>query len=156
MNETKVCTKCKQEKQVTEFNKSSQVSDGLRSWCRQCDGEYASKWRKFHCPPKMSPEDRSAFRSACAKETWRRRKESGEFVPKPPKVKLTHEERSAIMKNAWDKKRADGTAIRKPNKDQKIVCSILKHHHKVMEQDNEHLTTDFIQNLLGVECDVEK
>lgn len=42
---TKVCTKCKIEKSILEFNKDSSRPKG-RSWCRQCEKEYAVKYHK--------------------------------------------------------------------------------------------------------------
>jgi hypothetical protein len=35
--ETKVCSKCKEEKRLNEFNKNKQNKDGVRGSCRQCD-----------------------------------------------------------------------------------------------------------------------
>lgn len=34
---TKVCVKCKQEKSVLEFHKNSRSSDGLHSYCKECN-----------------------------------------------------------------------------------------------------------------------
>jgi len=31
-------------------------------------------------------------------------------------------------------------------------CNILKKHHEDMKNDPEHLTTDFIQRLIGIKC----
>lgn len=36
----KVCTKCKKEKNITEFNKNKRSKDNLQSYCRQCINEY--------------------------------------------------------------------------------------------------------------------
>lgn len=40
----KTCTKCKLEKTISEFNKSSKVKSGLRSSCRECDAQ----WNRQH------------------------------------------------------------------------------------------------------------
>jgi len=34
---TKVCVKCKQEKPVIEFHKNSRSTDGLHSYCKECN-----------------------------------------------------------------------------------------------------------------------
>ena len=34
---TKVCVKCKQEKPLLEFHKNSRSSDGLHSYCKECN-----------------------------------------------------------------------------------------------------------------------
>lgn len=36
----KVCTKCKQRKEGTEFRKRSKAYDGLSSWCKECFKTY--------------------------------------------------------------------------------------------------------------------
>ncbi|KFB71690.1 MAG: hypothetical protein AW09_003145 [Candidatus Accumulibacter phosphatis] len=34
---TKICVKCKQEKSILEFHKNSRSSDGLHSYCKECN-----------------------------------------------------------------------------------------------------------------------
>ena len=34
----------------------------------------------------------------------------------------------------------------------KIACEILKKHHKTLKEDPEHLSTEFIQELIGIDC----
>jgi len=43
--ETKVCSKCKLEKKLTEFNKQSRVKCGLRSNCRECQRKESKKYK---------------------------------------------------------------------------------------------------------------
>jgi len=47
METLKRCSRCKQEKPVTEFGKHQRRKDGLQSYCRECkrayDREYAKK-----------------------------------------------------------------------------------------------------------------
>jgi hypothetical protein len=38
--QTKICSKCKVEKDVTEFSKSKSGKDGLQNWCRVCAKQY--------------------------------------------------------------------------------------------------------------------
>lgn len=40
---TKVCTKCKQEKLVSDFYKKSNTEDGLQYWCKECQNESNKK-----------------------------------------------------------------------------------------------------------------
>ena len=40
----KRCSKCKKFKDESEFGKKPSRKDGLRSWCKKCDSEYASKY----------------------------------------------------------------------------------------------------------------
>lgn len=43
--ETKVCSKCSSEKELSEFNKSSKVKCGVRSYCRECQKVESKKYR---------------------------------------------------------------------------------------------------------------
>lgn len=42
----KQCSKCKQEKQVAEFNKDKARKDGLQNMCRQCKNAYGKQYRQ--------------------------------------------------------------------------------------------------------------
>lgn len=42
----KICTKCKIEKENTEFHKCSVNKDGLYKWCKLCKIEYDKEYRK--------------------------------------------------------------------------------------------------------------
>jgi len=44
INMTKVCSKCKQTKSTTEFNKDKHKSDGLNFYCKPCKAEKDKKW----------------------------------------------------------------------------------------------------------------
>jgi len=44
--ETKVCTKCKEEKSVGEFSKDKSSRAGLRYVCKACASEYNRKWHE--------------------------------------------------------------------------------------------------------------
>ena len=45
MNETKICTKCRNELPTKQFYKSASSSDGLQGYCKSCVSEY----RKSKC-----------------------------------------------------------------------------------------------------------
>jgi len=47
MNRTlnKICTKCKQEKELADFYKDNNYSDGMSAWCKKCKTEYAKQYR---------------------------------------------------------------------------------------------------------------
>ena len=40
----KICSKCKQEKSVTEFHKHQSSKDGLNSWCKSCASKKAKQY----------------------------------------------------------------------------------------------------------------
>lgn len=51
----KVCTKCKAEKQDTEFAKRNNVKSGLSYWCKACSAEHA---RAKYKPEQKQDRDR--------------------------------------------------------------------------------------------------
>ena len=83
-NLTKVCSKCKVEKELGEFNNDKYNKDGLRSYCKRCKAllskdyyknniekrlEYNRKWNINH------PEDRKNYTRNCAKNNSEKIKE---------------------------------------------------------------------------------
>ena len=46
MTETKVCTKCGEEKPLTEFHKDLIACDGLQHWCKSCKNECQRGYRE--------------------------------------------------------------------------------------------------------------
>ena len=46
MNKTKVCSKCKEEKVLSEFNKDRTKQDGLNSCCKVCHRKADKAWRE--------------------------------------------------------------------------------------------------------------
>jgi hypothetical protein len=45
---TKICFKCKTEKDLSEFNKSKSRKDGHRTYCRDCEHESGAIYRDIH------------------------------------------------------------------------------------------------------------
>ena len=46
MNKTKPCSKCKEVKLLSEYNKNSRSKDGLKAQCRLCCKAYNNQWSK--------------------------------------------------------------------------------------------------------------
>jgi hypothetical protein len=44
--ETKICSKCKEEKLFCNFNKKKHSKDGVRTTCKKCDSNEIKKWRE--------------------------------------------------------------------------------------------------------------
>jgi hypothetical protein len=42
----KICIKCKEEKELTEFTKCKQNKSGIRTECKMCFNKYIIKWKK--------------------------------------------------------------------------------------------------------------
>ena len=63
----KICTKCKQKKDITLFYKSKQSKDGHRWQCKECDGRAGKKNRIDSCPKCKNRKDkRSKFCDSCS------------------------------------------------------------------------------------------
>lgn len=52
----KKCTKCGEEKQLTEFCRQRKSPDGLRYQCKACAYEYHRQWNAAHPWAKAHPE----------------------------------------------------------------------------------------------------
>ncbi len=83
----------------------------------------------------------------------------GNNMKKPTNYELFISERNESINNHYNGKREPSeeeikrrevTHINHPSK--KSICKILKEHSKDLKNDTEHLSTDFLQNLIGVEC----
>lgn len=59
---TKACSKCGEEKPLTEYNKDKRMKDGLRKFCRVCGKAYYRKYRE------ENPEKVIAYRKKWKKE----------------------------------------------------------------------------------------
>ena len=60
--ETKACRRCKEEKDVVEFNKKNAHKDGLDSYCRKCAREASREWYS-----------KNAERSKASSIAWQKR-----------------------------------------------------------------------------------
>jgi len=65
------------------------------------------------------------------------------------KGKTKSEEQRRKMSEAQRKRY--GTDPKKPT-GREITCEIIKEHHKTLKEDPEHLSTDFIQKIIGINC----
>lgn len=43
---SKICTKCKEEKPLSEFYKDKSKKDGLKYYCKECDKKKVTDWQK--------------------------------------------------------------------------------------------------------------
>ena len=78
----------------------------------------------------------------------------------------SEETRKKISESNTGKKRTEEVTRRKMSEAQKkrygtdpnaptgreITCEIIKRHHETLKEDPDHLPTEFIQKLIGIEC----
>lgn len=63
---TKICTKCKETKDISEFHKKSKAKDGLQPRCKSCTNTYLIKWQHAN-PDKVKA---SKFRRRDAEKAY--------------------------------------------------------------------------------------
>ncbi len=52
------------------------------------------------------------------------------------------------------KRSMDSTRRSNYKKYNRKICKILEHHHEILETDPDHLTTEFLQDLIGINCKI--
>lgn len=83
MSETKACTKCLNEKPLSEFHRKCGSRDGLHSWCRPCYAAYKKGYRSTPAGREASrradrKRSRTEARRASKRETERRTERTAE------------------------------------------------------------------------------
>jgi len=166
--ETKVCSKCKIEKPLSEFHKQKSGKYGVHGWCKTC----FSNWQKEHryrgerktpilymtkiCPicktekPILDfyKDKRQGIRPRCKScskldaTNWRKSKSI-------PKVKLTDIEKRE-RQNTYQREYRKTHKYQKNY--QKETCNFLKKHHEELKDDPDHLSCDFLKKIIGVDC----
>lgn len=110
MNEivTKICSKCKEVKQINEFNKQTQSKDGISRWCKKCKSENFSTWRLLN---KDYLKDKILHWKKEHPERVREHSEKGN-----KKYKEAHPERHNESSRKWAKKNPEKRNILKQNR----------------------------------------
>lgn len=65
---TKVCSKCKIEKDLSNFDKNKCAKDGYNSWCKQCKQKEYYKKKGLEVPEVKIPKQGYKFCQKCGKE----------------------------------------------------------------------------------------
>jgi hypothetical protein len=79
--ETKVCIKCKEEKDISEFGKCNKVKSGLASKCRECKRNESAKYRAEDKNKIWYIKNREKLRLQ-AKEKYRKNHPKKEYIKK--------------------------------------------------------------------------
>ena len=67
----KVCTKCKVEKESSEFNKRTDIKNGLKSHCKDCMKEYVKRYRKNNMEKVAEYRKKNKEKLAKQQRKWR-------------------------------------------------------------------------------------
>jgi hypothetical protein len=141
---TKVCSRCKVEKDLSEFNKHSKYKDGHEYWCRKCVSLYRRE--KY-----LEKHPKSGYAGDGVKKYWENLSEGD----KEKRIKKLHEgtkkywEEKAPLPNSYQRK-FDPWHKEKLKWTIPSVCRALRVHAIQLKDDPERLTTDFIKDLAGI------
>jgi len=122
-SEMKRCPRCGKVKDTSEFYKNSNKKSGLSDYCKDCTREYRCELYN------KSPKYRNTLRLKSCRYAYKKRRESGSIVYKP--------EHTIGVETVLSYQ----------------TCEIIKKHHEDLKDDPEHLSTEFIQNLVGRNCE---
>ena len=109
MNETKICTKCRNELPTSAFRKRTKASDGLQGYCKSCLSEYkksrykTTKASKSYPSYKVAKRRHSKIRLLFGKDnqivTFRMLAEMLNMTTKQVYVRWEHRGRPSKIKN---------------------------------------------------------
>ena len=100
MNEMKICTKCKEEKELGQFGKSNRTKNGLQNHCKKCLSVQATE-NKLKRAPNIKPDEGYKTCSKCNVK-----KHVDEFYLNPNLFMGVHSECITCTKNkvnSWNK-----------------------------------------------------
>ena len=140
-DDLKICSHCKQEKSISEFYKNRNSKDGHTGQCKTCFSKYASfKW-------KNDPEYRKKSNEHWKVYSKQRRAKDPEYRKKIYKAHEKYIKKRIKVDPEFSRHQTELSYKHK-------ICKLIKKHHVDLKDDPEHLTTEFIQKLIGVKCDV--
>lgn len=103
MCNTKVCSRCKTEKPVTQFNKESRSKDGFNVACKECLQEYyrnyysknKKKWKEYESRPEVVEQ------SSCRrKKRYEEKKE--EILEKNSDYYFKNKKKIRVVRRIWE------------------------------------------------------
>lgn len=140
---TKVCSRCKVEKDLSEFGKEKRTKDGYKYHCKKCNS--------IICKERYKKTHPNAPGKGMKKGYWEKLTEE----EKQERIKKMQEAR----KNYWDEKaplpetyqrRFDPWQKEKFKFTLPTPCRALRVHAKQLKDDPDRLTTDFIKEIAGI------
>lgn len=141
----KICTKCKQAKDFSEFHKDKKTKDGLFQHCKKCEKSYRQankeKMAEYHKAYRKLNKDKIAEYRQTHKEY---------HVEYSKKYYQSHKDKIAELKKAYyqthkEKKAEQGKAYRQTPMG-KIVCKNSKHKYRAITKQGD-VTTEQLLDL---------
>lgn len=108
MNQTKICTKCNQAKETTEFPKQKIGKYGVRSDCISCNSKYNAEYQQANkeAIAKRKAEYRKANKDKIAKQKSEYRKNNKDKIAKQMAKYHQTPQGRAVSKASWQNRRA--------------------------------------------------
>jgi 5-methylcytosine-specific restriction endonuclease McrA len=103
--ETKICNRCKNEKELTQFRKAKGYKNGINTECKACEKERLYEWRKNN-PEKYKKQHKRDLEKRKATGWAYNLKYKKEKYVKHPRILLPREERAkreSEQKRRWKK-----------------------------------------------------
>ena len=144
--ETKICTKCSEEKMLSEFNKHKNKKDGLSLYCKKCRKQYRSANRE-----KIAEKNAQYYSANREKVAQYRFANREKILEKRAQYRFANREK---IKNT-QLKYEYGITLEQYNKmaqEQNNVCLICKQEKKLVV-DHCH-DTGTVRGLLCSECNI--
>ena len=138
---TKVCSKCKIEKPLTEYHKSKKTKTGVRSFCKKCRNAYEAEYRENN--PEKVKASRKKYRENNREKVRASQKRYEENNPEKIKayrkeyVEKNREKRKAYLKKYREESPEKIKASRKKyeeNNPEKVKASRKKYRDKNPEK----------------------
>jgi Recombination endonuclease VII len=151
--ETKVCSKCKEEKPATEFCKKKNAPDGLQVWCKKCHYKISKEWLETTEGKKEQYQKRN---TAYYKQRYHK-----DPVYRASRCKITENWREKVGKEVVSRMNRDARLKREYGIDQADYevmvlaragrCDVCGRTPKKLAVDHDH-ETGVIRGLLCTRC----
>ncbi len=133
---TKICSKCKEKKSITEFFKNKKMKDGLFSECKECRSKYAKDYRK---------KNRNRIKKY-KREYYKKNKEY--IKEKSRKYRKNNPEKVKKAVKRWEKNNPE-----KKRKNNERWCQKHPHRAWAIKSLYGHKRRGFIINILRLELE---
>lgn len=140
----KICTKCLEEKSLSEFYKKKTAGDGRSSHCKSCINKYQKKYREenkelIQANNKEYYQDNKEELTQNAKDHYRENKEG--IAKQRKKHRVNNKEKIADQQRSWRVNNKEGLSKKKKQYREENK-EVIAAKHKVWRQENKEELTE--------------